>query len=93
MATLIYMPLPSDSDETVVGGVRFRAYEPVQLDDFLKSSLINKLRRNPWFASGEIDRERNHRERHQAWNNARLALAEAKKHRARADKLERELTV
>lgn len=84
MAKLTYMPTVHDADETVVDGVKFPAYEAVEVDD-KKHELIAKLKRNPWFTDGEPSAERKEK-----WASARKAQAQAKEHRAEADKLEAE---
>lgn len=73
MTHIIYMPLPSDSDETIVDGIKFTAYEPVDVPD-VKAVLIEKLEANPWFTAGTPDPDR-----HAAWTAARDRAA-AKAH-------------
>jgi hypothetical protein len=83
MATLTYCPEPGDNDETSSGGVDFKAYVPVEVDN-KRHELIIKLSRNAWFTAGEPDPARK-----AAWERVRLAQAAAKTHRDHADHIEK----
>jgi hypothetical protein len=77
---ITYMPLPEDRDVVSVGGVAFKAYEPVELDE-ATSARLHALTRNPWFTTGEAPPERK-----EAWDKVRKARVElAKSHRAHTD--------
>lgn len=69
--TLVYMPLPSDNDETESAGVKFRAYELVELPPS-KAFLADKFASNAWFALtlDAVDPKRK-----EAWEKAREAQA------------------
>lgn len=54
---LIYMPHAHDPDETVVDGITFKAYEPIDIGEH-KAGLAAKLAANPWFTAGKVDEER-----------------------------------
>lgn len=82
MTKLTYMPEPHDNDETTVGGITFKAYEPTQVDDS-RVEIITKLKRNPWFTDGEPDPAR-----YSAWKLVRDSKAMADQHRDFADKVE-----
>jgi hypothetical protein len=69
--TLIYMPFAHDPDETVVDGIMFRAYEPIDIGEH-KAGLAAKLAGNPWFSAGKADEERK-----TAWAAARKVEQEA----------------
>jgi hypothetical protein len=73
MLTLTYMPFAHDNDETVVGGIKFRAYEPVDMPD-THTDLAERLKTNRWFSEGEIDADRK-----SAWQKDRDARAELEK--------------
>lgn len=55
-----YMPLPDDPEETTLGGIRFRAYEPVELDssDSRHVTAAALAPGNKWFTGGEVDADR-----------------------------------
>jgi len=54
MAKITYMPTADDNDECVVAGIKFPAYQPVEVADH-HSAIIAKLTENPWFTDGEVD--------------------------------------
>jgi hypothetical protein len=70
--TLVYMPLPHDSDETSVAGLTFKAFEPIELPEG-KRWLAQHLANNPWFGA-QIDPDR-----HDRWCRYREAIADAEK--------------
>lgn len=55
-----YMPLPDDPDETTLGGVSFKAYEPVELDaaDARHVTALALAPGNKWFTDGDVDEDR-----------------------------------
>jgi hypothetical protein len=57
MAAITYMPNRDDPETTVVDGITFTAYTPVDVPD-TKAVLIDKLSNNPWFTAGTPDPER-----------------------------------
>lgn len=83
MAKVVYQPNPEDNDHTEVAGVKFNAFEPVEVADS-NAELIASLKRNPWFKIGDPDPDRMER-----WSKVRDVQAEAKAHREHADEIEK----
>jgi hypothetical protein len=57
MASITYMPLRDDPETTIVDGIIFTAYVPVEVPDS-RPALIDKLSINPWFTAGTPDHDR-----------------------------------
>lgn len=55
MAKITYMPTGEDGDTTVVAGITFTAYQPVDIQDEGNADLIEKLASNAWFTDGDPD--------------------------------------
>lgn len=68
-----YQPTSEGPDDTVVDGISFHAYEPVDIDA-ARATLIEKLHANPWFTADKTDADRE-----REWKAARDAQAKAKK--------------
>jgi hypothetical protein len=58
MAAITYMPNRDDPETTIVDGITFTAYVPVEVPDDTKAALVDKLSTNPWFTIGTPDPER-----------------------------------
>lgn len=86
MAKITYMPTPQDPDDTVVAGIAFSAYQPVDVDDS-RADIIAKLKSNAWFTDGDPDPLRK-----QQWSAARAAQQQVQAHRQMAAKIEQNPT-